>query len=76
MPHRLKIFSERLNQCLDDTDAPTQLRERVNILSKMLDISKHQASSFLEGHQFPDQETLEKIANEFEVDVKWLAGDK
>ncbi len=70
-----KIFSQRLNNCLDQTDAPAAIRERAAILSKMLDITKQQAWSLLEGNQLPDQVMLQKIANEFEVEVKWLSGE-
>jgi hypothetical protein len=72
---RAKHFADRLNGCLDDTGAPTQMRERAVILGKMLDIPKQQAWSLLEGHQLPDQTLLQKIANEFEVEPKWLAGE-
>lgn len=71
-----KHFADRLNQCLDDTGAPTSLRERSTILSRMLDIPKHQAWILLEGQQLPDTALLEKIAKEFEVEINWLIGDK
>lgn len=70
-----KTFVQKLNQCLDDSDAPRSPRERANILSKILDIPRQQAWSLLEGHQPPDDEVLERIAAEFEVDVKWLAAE-
>lgn len=76
MPQSAKHFAERLNKCLTDTDAPANARERAAILSKMLDISKHQAWSLLEGHTLPDEVLIEQIANEFEVDPNWLAGEK
>ncbi len=76
MPQSAKLFSERLNACLDDTDAPASIRERAVILSKMIDIPKQSAWTLLEGHVLPDQDTLQKIANEFEVDPKWLSGEK
>ena len=71
-----KKFAERLNQCLDETDAPTAVRERAAILSKILDIPKQQAWNLLEGLQRPEPEVLEKIAAEFEVEVTWLTGEK
>jgi hypothetical protein len=70
-----KIFSQRLNNCLDQTDVPAAIRERAAILSKMLDIPKQHAWSLLEGNQSPDQGILQKIANEFAVDTKWLSGE-
>lgn len=75
-PLSAKLFAMKLNQCLDQTDAPVQVRERATVLSKMLDISKQQAWSLIEGQQVPDDELLQKIANEFEVDLKWLSNDK
>jgi hypothetical protein len=76
VPQNAKQFAERLNYCLNDTGAPHQVRERASILSKMLDIPKQQAWSLLEGHQVPDAVLLQQIADEFEVDAKWLSGDK
>ena len=76
MQQSAKCFSDRLNQCLDDTGAPASERERAIILSKILDISKQQAWGFLDGQIYPDQATLEKIATEFEVDSSWLSGEK
>lgn len=70
-----RAFAARLQSCLDDTGAPSQIRERAAILSKMLDIPKHEANALLEGREFPSQELLEQIANEFEVDTKWLSGN-
>jgi len=70
-----KYFAERLNHCLDETGAPAQVRERVAILSKMLDLPKQQAWSFLEGQQLPDDNLIKRIANEFEVEAKWLSGE-
>ena len=74
-PVNAKYFAQRLNDCLSHTDAPTQMRERAAILSKMLDIPKQQAWGLLEGQQMPDQALLQKIADEFEVDAKWLSGE-
>lgn len=76
MPQSAKLFSERLNACLDDTDAPASMRERAAILGKMIDIPKQTAWTLLEGHTLPDQDILQKIAAEFEVDPKWLSGEK
>lgn len=76
MPQSAKHFAERLNSCLDDNDAPAQIRDRAAILGKMLDISKQQAWVLLEGHTLPDSSLIQKIANEFDVDPKWLSGEK
>lgn len=76
MPQNGKVFSERLNHCLNDTGAPPSVRERAAILSKMIDIPKQLAWSMLEGHLVPDSNMLQNIANEFEVDPIWLSGEK
>lgn len=70
-----KYFAEKLNQCLDESEAPKHVRERANVLSKMLDIPKQQAFSLLEGHIMPNDELLQDIADEFEVEKEWLCGD-
>ena len=75
MQQAARHFAEKLNNCLDDSGAPSQVRERAVILSKMLHIPKHQAFSLLEGHIIPDTSLLQKIASEFEVDPKWLSGE-
>ncbi len=69
-------FAQRLNQCLDETEAPSLPRERANILSKMLDIPKQQAHSLLEGQFLPEDDLISRIASEFEVECAWLTGDK
>lgn len=75
MAQSTRLFSQRLNHCLDETDAPASVRERATILSKMIDIPKQLAWSLVEGQAFPDPAILQKIANEFEVDPKWLTGE-
>jgi hypothetical protein len=76
VPDSARFFAERLNHCLDETGAPSSARERAAILSKMLNIPKQQAWTLVEGHQLPDDALMERIANEFEVDLHWLSGDK
>jgi hypothetical protein len=70
--HNAKEFAEKLNRCLDESDAPAPVRERASILSKMLDIPKQQAWSILEGQLLPEHSIVQRIAVEFEVDLKWL----
>lgn len=71
-----KTFSQRLNQCLDETEAPESARDRAVILSKMMEIPRQTAWSLLEGHLLPDELLLQKFAKEFEVDEDWLLGKK
>jgi hypothetical protein len=72
--YNAKEFAEKINKCLDESDAPAPVRERANILSKMLDIPRQQAWSILEGHVLVEHSLLQRIAVEFEVDLKWLSG--
>lgn len=74
MSYNAKDFAEKINKCLDESDAPALVRERASILSKMLDIPKQQAWSMLEGQVVPEHSLLQRIAVEFEVDLKWLCG--
>lgn len=76
MPQTAKLFSQRLNSCLDDTGAPFNDRERALILSRMLDIPKQQAWGLIDGHHLPETALLGRIAQEFEVDPEWLTGKK
>jgi hypothetical protein len=71
-----KNFASRLNHCLDGAEAPPNARERAAILSKMINIPRQLAWILLAGQQLPDEEILQQIANEFEVDRKWLIGEK
>jgi hypothetical protein len=64
-----------LNHCLDESGAPDSARERAAILSKMINIPRQLAWSFIGGHQLPDEATLKKIATEFEVNADWLSGE-
>ncbi|OGT37821.1 MAG: hypothetical protein A3F11_10620 [Gammaproteobacteria bacterium RIFCSPHIGHO2_12_FULL_37_14] len=76
MAQSAKCFAERLNNCLDETNAPFQMRERAAILSKLFDIPKSTAWNLLEGHQLPEPDLLQKIAKEFDVESNWLSGEK
>ena len=70
MERSTKLFSEQLNKYLDELGTPSAIRERTIILSKMLHIPKQQAWAILEGHMFPDEILLHKIATELEVDPR------
>jgi len=76
LSHSSKHFAEKLNYCLDETGAPAKFRDRVAVFSKMLDLPKQQAWNLLDGQLIPDVDLLNRISQEFEVDVKWLLDDK
>jgi hypothetical protein len=65
--HSAKQFVEKLNKSLDNLGVPINSKERTAILSKMLDISKPQAWSLLEGRVLPDPTLLKKISVELEI---------
>jgi len=65
----IKKLAYQINKSLDEIGVPENNKERVAIFSKMLDISKQEAWSLLEGQLIPDQRTLEKIASELEIDA-------
>lgn len=69
-----KEFVEKLNQCLDDSDAPKALNKRAEALSVTLDISRQEAHSLLAAQQLPSDDMINQIANVFEVEPNWLAG--
>jgi len=64
---RAKELADALNRNLEELGAPSNVRERATILSKMFDIPKQLAWSLLEGHLLPEDSLLQKIAEEFEL---------
>ncbi len=70
MLQNAKGLAEALNKNLDDLGIPINIRERSIVLSKMLNIPKHQAWGLLEGQVFPDTDLLQRIGTELEIDVE------
>lgn len=70
-----KQFSERLNQELDKIDFPTPLDERIEAFSKLLHISRFKAETILGGHIPSETMIIDKIAEELEINRKWLLGE-
>lgn len=69
-----KLFSERLNEELDNIGVPHHIEERIDILAKLIKVPKSKAAAFLQGIILPDTETLNLLAEELEVKVAWLLG--
>ncbi|GEM_PF-4525152 len=67
--HNAKVIAVKVNKSLDNLGVPVNTRERANILSKMLAITKPQAWGLLEGLAFPDMMVLKKLASELEIKV-------
>lgn len=74
MQQNPKSLADHLNSILDGLEVPTLVRERVSILSKILHITKQEARAILEGHVYPDDALLEKLATELEVNKNDLIG--
>lgn len=69
MQQNAKQLAVQVNKTLNDLGVPINNRERASILSKMLDITKQQAWSLLDGNIFPDNTLLKKISAELEIDI-------
>lgn len=69
-----RMFSERLNQALDEIEAPEELEERVDALSKLIHITKFKADALISGKLMPDPICLNLLAEQLEVDPEWLLG--
>ena len=69
MEQQPKIIADQLNRSLDDLGAPHSVRERANILSKILHIPRQQAWNILEGHIFPENDLLQKMSAELDIDI-------
>ena len=69
-----KRFSERLNKELDGIDAPVATAERIDVLSKLIKVTKYQAEDLLNGAASPDKPLLNALAQVFEVNADWLLG--
>ena len=71
----IKPFKDKLEKELNILGSPTQIEERKKAFAKVFRLSKHTASSILNGLVFPDRKTLEKLASEMDVSVEWLLGE-
>lgn len=69
-----KVFSQRFNRELATLGFPEELTEKIKAVSKVFDVSRHLANSFIFGHLLPDHEVLDKIASILEVCPQWLSG--
>lgn len=67
-----KVFSQRFNRELATLGFPEELTEKTKAVSKVFDVSRHLANSFIFGHLLPGHEQLDKIAAILEVCPQWL----
>lgn len=69
-----KQFSDKVNKELDSIGVPSLIQERVEIFAKLLQIPRFKAEAMLNGLTLPDDEILDRLANELEVNKEWLLG--
>lgn len=69
-----KVFSQRFNRELATLGFPEELTEKIKAVSKVFDVSRHLANSFIFGHILPENEQLDRIAAILEVCPQWLGG--
>jgi hypothetical protein len=69
-----KVFSQRFNRELSTLGFPEELVEKTKAVAKVFKISRHLANSLIFGHDLPNQEQLDRIAEVLEVCPKWLTG--
>ena len=69
-----RIFSERLNQGLDEIGVPSNQHERMDALAKLIGIPRLKAEAVLNGQAVLDEALLMSIATELEVSTDWLLG--
>ncbi|KTD31095.1 MULTISPECIES: hypothetical protein [Legionella] len=70
-----KQLSERLNRELDAIGVPGLIGERIQVCSKLFRLPKFKAEALLNGVAV-DPKSMEKVADELEVSVDWLLGNK
>lgn len=64
-----KTLAVQLNKQLDGLGITTMKRQRVAILSKILDIPRQDAWSLLDGNTVSSTDVLKRVAVEFDIDV-------
>ena len=71
-----KLITERLNNELDELGVPTKITERVQACSKLFNLPKFKVEALLNGIVAVDSNYMQKIADELEVNMDWLFGNK
>ena len=65
---------ERLNNELDAIGVPSLMTERVQVCSKLFKMPRFKIEALLVNGSFSDVNSIEKIAQELEVERDWLLG--
>ncbi|RUR12467.1 hypothetical protein [Legionella sp. km772] len=71
-----KKLTERLNNELDELGVPTLMTERVQVCSKLFNLPKFKTEALLNGIVTVDSTYMQKIADELDVSMDWLFGNK
>lgn len=69
-----KQFANKLNKELDGIGVPSLTQERVDVFAKLLKIPRFKAEAILNGLTLPDDEVLNRLADELEINKEWLLG--
>lgn len=69
-----KLFSERLNEGLDEIGMPQRNDERIETFAKFIELPRFKAQAVLNGTEIPNEQILHFLANQLEVSVSWLLG--
>jgi hypothetical protein len=70
-----KKLTERLNNELDELGVPVLRTQRVEVCSKLFKLPPFKIEALLNGIVAVDSNSMQKIANELEVDKDWLLGE-
>ncbi|AHE67554.1 hypothetical protein [Legionella oakridgensis] len=70
-----KILTARLNHELDELGVPSLITERVQACSKLFKLPKFKVEALLNGVVTIDSNSMQKIADELEVNKDWLLGN-
>lgn len=69
-----RVFSDRLNEGLDEIGMPQRTDERIETFSKFIKIPKFHAQAVLNGNEIPNEEVLSFLSDQLEVSIEWLLG--
>ncbi|NCX93331.1 MAG: hypothetical protein EBX40_01480 [Gammaproteobacteria bacterium] len=68
-------FVTRLSIVLDEAELPSAIDDRAQAFGKIFQINAIMAERILDGLTLPSPGLLQQIADEFEVNAAWLAGE-
>ena len=70
-----RIFSDRLHHELNAIGMPERYDERIETFAKVFKTPRYKAEAILNGNVKPDEQLLQKLAQELEVNADWLLGE-